>query len=212
MQFMPFARSKFNVSARRVAWHRRLGVAGFFLLSCMPIIGALTATAAVAHNRVPSGSGLARRCLLDTALLAKVRLMMMQSRNEKTKSSEGVSAGAKMTNRKRIAVVRSITTFLIGMALTGPARSIAQPAPVTSGGQIRSYYVAADEVEWDYAPQGLDKMMGMKFGGWGETFTKSGPHSIGAGRSHELCRSCRGSRRLRSRTTAIRSPACAFHH
>jgi len=44
------------VSARRVAWHRRLGIAGFFLLCFMPISGALTATAAVAHNRVPSGS------------------------------------------------------------------------------------------------------------------------------------------------------------
>ena len=45
----------FLVSAGRVAWHRRLGIAGFFLLCCMPIIGALTATAAVAHNRLPPG-------------------------------------------------------------------------------------------------------------------------------------------------------------
>ena len=45
------------VSAGRVAWHRRLGIAGFFLLCCMPVVGALTATAAVAHNRVPPGFG-----------------------------------------------------------------------------------------------------------------------------------------------------------
>jgi hypothetical protein len=43
------------VSAGRVAWHRRLGIVGFFLLCCMPIVGALTATAAVAHNRLPPG-------------------------------------------------------------------------------------------------------------------------------------------------------------
>lgn len=43
------------VSIRRVAWHRRLGVVGFFLLYCMPVIGALTVTAAVAHNRFPPG-------------------------------------------------------------------------------------------------------------------------------------------------------------
>lgn len=43
------------VSAGRVAWHRRLGMAGFFLLCCMPVIGALTVTAAVAHNRFPDG-------------------------------------------------------------------------------------------------------------------------------------------------------------
>ena len=43
------------VSAGRVTWHRRLGIAGFLLLCCMPIVGALTATAAVAHNRFPPG-------------------------------------------------------------------------------------------------------------------------------------------------------------
>jgi hypothetical protein len=43
------------VSARRVAWHRRLGMVGFFLLCGIPIISALTVTAAVAHNRFPPG-------------------------------------------------------------------------------------------------------------------------------------------------------------
>lgn len=43
------------VSAGQVVRHRRLGIAGFFLLCCMPIIGALTVTAAVAHNRFPPG-------------------------------------------------------------------------------------------------------------------------------------------------------------
>jgi hypothetical protein len=41
------------VSAGRVAWHRRLGIAGFFLICAMPVVGALTVTAAVAHNRLP---------------------------------------------------------------------------------------------------------------------------------------------------------------
>ncbi len=43
------------VSAGRVAWHRRLGIAGFFLVCCMPVVGALTVTAAVAHDRFPPG-------------------------------------------------------------------------------------------------------------------------------------------------------------
>lgn len=43
------------VSAGRIAWHRRLGIAGFFLLCCMPVVGALTVTAAVVHNRFPPG-------------------------------------------------------------------------------------------------------------------------------------------------------------
>ena len=45
------------VSAGRVDWHRHLGIAGFVLLCGMPLIGALTVTAAVAHNRFPSGFG-----------------------------------------------------------------------------------------------------------------------------------------------------------
>ena len=43
------------VSVGRVALHRRLGIAGFFLICCMPVVGALTVTAAVAHNRFPPG-------------------------------------------------------------------------------------------------------------------------------------------------------------
>jgi hypothetical protein len=43
------------VSVGRVAWHRRLGVVGFFLLCGIPIFSALTVTAAVAHNRFPPG-------------------------------------------------------------------------------------------------------------------------------------------------------------
>jgi len=46
-------------------------------------------------------------------------------------------------------------------------------------GKVRTYYVAADEVDWDYAPSGLNKMMGMKFEGYSETFIERGPHRIG---------------------------------
>jgi len=84
-----------------------------------------------------------------------------------------------MTNRKRIAVVRSITTFLIGMALTCPVRVLAQDASADSGGKIRSYYIAADEVDWDYAPGGVNKMMGIKFDGYSKVFVEKGPHRIG---------------------------------
>jgi hypothetical protein len=41
------------VSAGRVAWHRRLGMAGFFLVCAMPIVGALTVTAFIARNGSP---------------------------------------------------------------------------------------------------------------------------------------------------------------
>jgi len=48
-----------------------------------------------------------------------------------------------------------------------------------SAPKVHTYYVAADEVEWDYAPDGINKMMGMKFDGYAATFMQRGPHSIG---------------------------------
>ncbi len=38
--------------------------------------------------------------------------------------------------------------------------------------------LAADEVEWDYAPGGVNKKMGMKFEGYAKVFTERGPHRI----------------------------------
>lgn len=46
-------------------------------------------------------------------------------------------------------------------------------------GKTRVYYVAADEVEWDYAPSGRDEAMGMPFGAVARQFTTSGAHQIG---------------------------------
>jgi hephaestin len=46
--------------------------------------------------------------------------------------------------------------------------------------KVRMYYVAADEVDWDYAPGGVNKMMGMKFEGYSTVFTERGPSRIGS--------------------------------
>ncbi len=48
-----------------------------------------------------------------------------------------------------------------------------------SRGKTRTYFIAADEVDWDYAPGGINKMMGMKFEGYSTVFTERGPHRIG---------------------------------
>jgi FtsP/CotA-like multicopper oxidase with cupredoxin domain len=49
----------------------------------------------------------------------------------------------------------------------------------SSAGKTRVYYVAADEVEWDYAPAGRDEAMGMAFDELQKGYTVSGPHQIG---------------------------------
>jgi len=46
-------------------------------------------------------------------------------------------------------------------------------------GTVHTYYVAADEVDWNYTPSGIDKMMGMDFMGYAKVFTERGPHRIG---------------------------------
>lgn len=48
-----------------------------------------------------------------------------------------------------------------------------------SPAKTRTYYIAADEVDWDYAPGGVNKMMGMKLEGYSTVFTERGPHRIG---------------------------------
>lgn len=84
-----------------------------------------------------------------------------------------------MKQTRRSSIARTFTAFLIGMALSCAALSAAQATPATSAGKVRTYYIAADEVEWDYAPDGVNKMMGMKFDGYAATFMHRGEHSIG---------------------------------
>lgn len=78
-----------------------------------------------------------------------------------------------------ISVLRIAALSLLALALcvqSLPARAAA-PAPK---GVTRTYYVAADEVAWNYAPSGRDEAMGMPFDAIDKTFTQSGPHRIGS--------------------------------
>ena len=45
---------------------------------------------------------------------------------------------------------------------------------------VHTYYIAADEVEWNYTPQGRDGTMGMPFMGYAALFSERGPHRIGS--------------------------------
>lgn len=47
------------------------------------------------------------------------------------------------------------------------------------GGKVRTYYIAADEVDWNYAPTGIDQMTGKPFEGMAKFFMEHGPHRIG---------------------------------
>ena len=62
-----------------------------------------------------------------------------------------------------------ITTVLMGLTAAMPARGAAVPArhvggapdaQASSAGHTRTYYIAADEVTWDYVPGGVDGLTG----------------------------------------------------
>lgn len=72
-----------------------------------------------------------------------------------------------------------ILAGILGLALASPTKIVARdtlsscaadlngvlPSPTPSGfhfsGNVRTYYVAADEVLWDYAPTGWDNWLGV---------------------------------------------------
>jgi manganese oxidase len=49
----------------------------------------------------------------------------------------------------------------------------------SAAGKTRVYYVAADELNWDYAPTGRDEAMGHPFDELQKAYAESGPHHIG---------------------------------
>lgn len=74
--------------------------------------------------------------------------------------------------------------FLFGVG--GLAQLAATPAaPQTredrgaTDARVRTYYVAAEETEWDYAPLGIDIMTGRPFEGTSAAYTQPGPNHIG---------------------------------
>src|SRR3954467_5800961 len=46
-------------------------------------------------------------------------------------------------------------------------------------GQVRTYYIAADQVLWDYAPDGTNDITGNPFTPDEQVFTQNGPNRIG---------------------------------
>ncbi len=58
-----------------------------------------------------------------------------------------------------------------------------RPRPIqglpAAGERVRTYYIAAEETEWDYAPLGIDMMTGKPFEGTAAAYTQPGPNHIG---------------------------------
>src|SRR5436853_800798 len=50
---------------------------------------------------------------------------------------------------------------------------------VAAGGVTRTYYIAADEVKWDYAPTGSNQITGQPFGDLENTYMQNASNRIG---------------------------------
>ena len=66
-----------------------------------------------------------------------------------------------------------------GVATVAVALMVATVGPAAAEGQKRTYYIAAEEVDWDYAPEGSDLMMGEPFSDDDLVFVGEGPGRIG---------------------------------
>jgi hephaestin len=79
------------------------------------------------------------------------------------------------------------TMHMTGMADTASAsvegtgywRSVSGAA-VPAGGKVRTYFISADKVVWDYAPRGRNEITGKPFDEVADTYVKSGPGRIGS--------------------------------
>jgi len=62
-----------------------------------------------------------------------------------------------------------------------PTRPQSKPVKDSSrsDGSVRTYFIAADEIDWDYAPLGVDFMTGKPFAGMSAAYTQPGPGRIG---------------------------------
>lgn len=78
-------------------------------------------------------------------------------------------------------ILEGVTVIAVcaSLALGCPHSGRAQASSESQPGKMRTYYVAADEVNWNYAPSGRDEAMGMDFDPIAKGFAESGPHQIG---------------------------------
>src|ERR1700687_3633765 len=56
---------------------------------------------------------------------------------------------------------------------------LAQQTPSPAAAKTRTYYISADEVEWDYAPHNMDHMTGKPFDKATMIFVEKGKDRIG---------------------------------
>src|SRR5579862_1013751 len=80
---------------------------------------------------------------------------------------------------QRIPASARLALFLLVSTLSLTPAIQAQGSTEKAQRKTRTYYIAADEVNWNYAPSGRDEAMGMPFDEISKLYTEPGPHRIG---------------------------------
>jgi FtsP/CotA-like multicopper oxidase with cupredoxin domain len=73
--------------------------------------------------------------------------------------------------------VRTLIAVLIAFAVFCPW--VRADSETKSTGKLRTYYIAADEVTWDYAPGGINQVTGQPFGDAENFWVARGPRQVG---------------------------------
>ena len=84
--------------------------------------------------------------------------------------------------RVRISLCGSVSTAVVLLVLMSAVHSQAATGSAADApaGAVRTYYIAADEIEWNYAPDGKDMMMARNFDAYARVFTAPAADRIGS--------------------------------
>lgn len=84
--------------------------------------------------------------------------------------------------RTRLPLGAAVLAVVLVVGLVGLFRADGRPAEaaVPAPGQLRTYYIGADTVAWDYAPDGHDDITGEPWDDASATFTAAGPDRVGS--------------------------------
>jgi FtsP/CotA-like multicopper oxidase with cupredoxin domain len=86
---------------------------------------------------------------------------------------------AKKGTPRRWRGVAILLALAVGASLAAYAGLAGGTEASAAGSVTRTYYIAADEVAWDYAPSGINQITGEPFGDTENVFVQQGPERIG---------------------------------
>jgi manganese oxidase len=90
----------------------------------------------------------------------------------------GGQASTRAIGRRRLLGVAAGSVAFAALAAS-PGRTDGSATPEAAG-RTREYFVAAEEIDWDYAPAGTNLISGERFGDAERVFTERGPDRIGS--------------------------------